>query len=289
MAANATSHTILSLTAPGVQIVPAAQQAALARAVNEHAAALCAQHPARFSFFAALPSPLAPAACLAEIAHALDVLGARGVTLFTRYGDGDSNAYLGHPALRPVWAELNARGAVVFVHPTHAAGSPPLVNPLLPGPFIDYPHETARTAMDMLVTGTKRDFPACKVILSHAGGTLALVLFRAAPGVEMVARARAAAGAPGSSVVTAGDIIADAMSFYFDLALSSSKNVLDTLVRNFPTDRILYGSDFPYAPRPAVDSFARALDAYELEAEVREDIYWRNASRLFPQLAGIQQ
>lgn len=287
MKATSTSHTILSLTSPGVQVVPLDQQPSLARSINEYAAALCAENPTKFSFFAAVPSLFSTSACIAEIAHALDVLGASGVTLFTRYGDG--SAYLGHPAFRPVWAELNARQAVVFVHPTHGPGSQGLINPLLPLPFIDYPHETARTAMDMLSTGTKRDFPDCKVILSHAGGTLPILVFRAAPGVEMISRARVAAGAPGSREVKAVDLVADAMTFYYDLALSSSKNVLDTLVRNFPTDRILYGSDFPYAPRPAIESLARHLDGYELDDGVREDIYSRNALKLFPRLASLQQ
>lgn len=209
------------------------------------------------------------------------------MTLFTRYGDGHN--YLGRAAFRPVWAELNARKAVVFVHPTHAAGSHELINPLLPSPFLDYPHETARTAMDMLATGTKRDFPECKVILLHAGGTLPILLFRAAPGVELISRARAAAGAGSGEPLKTASIIADAMTFYFDLALSSSKNVLDTLLMNFPTDRILYGSDFPYAPRPGIESLVQQLTDYKMDDEVRHDIYSRNALRLFPRLADIQE
>jgi 6-methylsalicylate decarboxylase len=156
MSKTYTSHTILSLTAPGVQVVPLPEQPALARSVNEYAAQLCSQNPEKFSFFAALPSLFSTEACLAEIAYALDVLKADGVTLFTRYGDG--NNYLGHPAFRSIWIELNARKAVVFIHPTHAA-THDMINPLLPLPFLDYPHETARTAMDMLVTHTKRATP----------------------------------------------------------------------------------------------------------------------------------
>jgi 6-methylsalicylate decarboxylase len=90
-------------------------------------------------------------------------------------------------------------------------------------------------------------------------------------------------------VAKAKDLIADAKTFYFNLALNGSKNVLGTLVRNFPADRILYGSDFPYAPRPVIEALARQLDDYELGGEMREHIYSRNVLQLFPRLSNAQQ
>jgi hypothetical protein len=46
--------------------------------------------------------------------------------------------------------------------------------------MIDYPHETTRTAMDMIMMGTRRKYPVCKVILSHAGGALPYLISRSA-------------------------------------------------------------------------------------------------------------
>lgn len=37
------------------------------------------------------------------------------------------------------------------------------------------------------------------------------------------------------------EIVEDAKSFYFDVALSGSANVLDTLLKWAPKERILYG------------------------------------------------
>src|SRR4051812_16762851 len=98
-------------------------------------------------FFAALPSLLDTEAALKEIEYALDTLKADGITLFTRYGDGAK--YLGHPDFRRIWEALNARKAVVFIHPTHTTDTR-LAHLALPQPILDYPNETAKTAMDLV-------------------------------------------------------------------------------------------------------------------------------------------
>lgn len=271
MTKTGSSTAILSLTAPGVQIAPVEQQGQLARSVNEFAAKVRDEN-SKFGFFAALPTLLDADRAIEEITYALDVLKADGVTLFTRYGDG--HYYLGNDLFRPIWKELNRRKAVVFIHPTHPLDTA-LTNPRLPQPIIDYPHETARTAFDMIITNTKRDHPDCKVILSHAGGTLPILLMRGAEGIAMMTQHNK----------TSESVLEDARSFYYDLALSSSSNVLDTLLRHFPHDHILWGSDFPYAPAIACQMFAKLLDDYDMSEETRTNICYRNAHSLFPRLA----
>ncbi|PWY68599.1 2-amino-3-carboxymuconate-6-semialdehyde decarboxylase [Aspergillus heteromorphus CBS 117.55] len=233
---NGTKKAILSLTAPGAVIAPdASKQRALARQANEYAASLRDTNPERFGFFAALPCLLDTAGTLAEIQHSLDVLHAEGVTLFTRYGPG--NQYLGHPAFKPIWEELNARKAVVFIHPTHPADTN-RVNPQLPQPAIDYPHETTRTAVDLLTTGTKRAYPDCKVILSHAGGTLPYLISR----LTTTTKSPEATYKPYTT--SPEEMVEDFKSFYFDLALSSSPAVLALLLSLVPYEHILYGREW---------------------------------------------
>lgn len=52
-----------------------------------------------------------------------------------------------------------------------------------------------------------------------------------------------------------------------------------------PKEKVLYGSDFPYATVEAELS-NKALEGYEMDAEVRKAIYRENTLRLFPRLAG---
>jgi predicted TIM-barrel fold metal-dependent hydrolase len=211
----------------------------------------------------------------------LDNLKADGITLYTRYGT--DNHYLGHPDFRAVWDLLDARGAVVFIHPTHPVDTT-VVNPSLPQPMIDYPHETTRAAVDLITSGTVRSHPNVKIILSHAGGTLPYLALRPAamlphlPGRE--------GGQPSTTVTT--NFLEDARSFYFDTALSAAPLTLALLKDFAKPGHVLFGSDYPYAPSPAISQMNKLLDAYEKKdgAFVRS-LSVEAAVELFPRLASI--
>ena len=272
------STSILSLTAPGCTLLSGPGAVKLARAVNESAASIRDSDPSSFGFFAALPPILEdiPVA-LAEIAYALDVLKADGVTLYTRYGHG--HTYLGHDDLRPIWEELNKRSAVVFIHPTHLVDTN-LVNPHLPQPMIDYPHETTRTAVDLIMSKTVHEHPNCKIILSHAGGTLPYLATRAAVMLPDY----------GLSDQSSEDFLRDAESLYYDLALSGNNYTLGLLTKFAQAEHILFGSDFPYAPTPTIRTHTSNLDGYNLSGEEeRWKINRGNALKLFPRLISIER
>lgn len=228
---------VLSVTAPGACILKGSESFKLARQLNEYAAGLRDNDPQSIGFFASLPDLLDTEAALSEIAYSLDVLHADGITIFTRYGE--NHTYLGHSSLEPIWAELNRRRAVVFVHPTHPVDTT-MVNPKLPQPALDYPHETTRAAMDMMLSGTRSKYPNCKIILSHAGGTLPYLISRVSTPMRK---------APDFAVqyrmgTTHDRLIDDFRSFYYDLALSSSPHVLDLALKIIPHDHILYGVSY---------------------------------------------
>jgi len=266
MATVGSATTMLSF--PPIDLVDNKESKAVARAANEYAATLCDSDPSHFGFFATIPTLLEIDAALEEVIYALDKLHADGVMLMTRYG----TKYLGHSSFKPMWSELNARQAVVFIHPTGGINDV-LVNEYLPAPVLDYPQETTKTALDMIISGTMRSFPDCKVILSHAGGNLPYIIGRAASLVPSLA---------GLKDKPPHEFIEDARAFYFDLALSTTSHTLDTLLKNMPIDHIMYGSDFPFGPAVATLPLARALDAYEMDDETRAKVYETNALRLFP-------
>ncbi|KAI4179474.1 MAG: hypothetical protein LQ346_007183 [Caloplaca aetnensis] len=268
------STAVLSLSAPGAMIAgDAGQVRTLARRWNEYAAELRSHYPEKFAFFAALPGLTDQQGALAEIKHAFEDLQADGITLFTSYG----GKYLGAKEFEPIWAELNQRHAVVHVHPIHSREAP-FTTPFLPQPLIDYPHESARAASDMVLSGRKRQLPNCAIILSHAGGTLPIISERLVSLSNTVF-----VGLLNEKSPRGDQILEDLKSFYFDLAISGSANVLDTLLKWAPQDHILYGSDFPFAGGVEKSSDT-ALEGYEMNDQLRRMIYRENALRLFPRL-----
>jgi len=279
---------ILSTTAPGpcVESDPSAQ-AALARQLNEYAASLRDEDHATFGFFASLPDIRNSTAALAEIAYAFDTLKADGVTLFTSYGP--NGTYLGHSDLDPVWRELNKREAVVFVHPSHPANSSGPVNAYLPDPVVDYPHETTRTAMDLITSQTLKRYPNVKVVLSHAGGTLPYIIGRLAvplrktPGVV----------ASWMAGTTHDEAMAAFRSFYYDVALSTSSHVLRTLLEMVPHDHIVYGVScganeiLSSPPVIMLTGWCRAISHTRPGQRILPS--WRNWSRLnYPRKCGVR-
>jgi predicted TIM-barrel fold metal-dependent hydrolase len=234
----------------------------MARDVNEFAAEVARAHPARFGFFATLTLPDVDGA-LVEAAYALDALGAAGVVLLANtHGE-----YLGAPAHEPLFAELNRRGAVVFVHPSTLPG------PAVPGlpPFAaDFLLDTTRAAYRLVQNGVVRRHPDLKIILSHAGGFLPYASHRLMA-TMLLEGGRAPA-----------DLLEDLRSFWFDTALSGSPAALPSLHAFAKPGHVVFGSDWPYAPAPAVRYFTGQLDAYDaLDAAGHAAIDRENAVRLF--------
>ena len=253
---------ILSLTAPGIVDWADDERRDMARKVNEYTASLGQRWPGRFGNFATLPLPDVDGSLL-EMTHALDVLGADGIVLFSNYGD----RFLGHPSFETLWAELDRRAAIVFIHPTRTS-LPELAG--IPAPFVDFPFATTRSACEMVQKGVLRRHRRVRVILSHAGGFLPYVVHR------FVSCSTTMPGAP-----TADALYEDFCRFYFDTALSSSPTAIPSLKAFADPTRILFGSDFPYAPGGPKEPFTSLLDSSSLLTEAdHADIDHRNAAAL---------
>ncbi|KAK7056052.1 amidohydrolase 2 [Favolaschia claudopus] len=270
-------RSIFTMTAPGASILSDPAEAAnLARAANEAAAAIRDAHPKQYGFFASLPSLLDTSACLSEIEYSLDTLHADGIILFTRYGT--DNHYLGHADFVKVWEALNERSAVVFIHPTHAVDTN-LVSPQLPAPMLDYPHETGRSAMDLILSGRMAKTSNCKIILSHAGGTLPYLIYRAAGMIPHTPFGK-------DLGLSTEDIVELGKRFYFDTAISANEVTLAALFKFARPGHVLFGTDYPNAPREGIDYFTRNLDGTleRMGEEIKRSVRFGAAEELFPRL-----
>jgi 6-methylsalicylate decarboxylase len=259
---------ILSVSSPSIHFVEGDAARRLARAVNEAGADYVRAHRGRFGLFATLPLPDV-AGSLAEIAHAFDRLGADGVVMMTNIG----GIYLGDPRLDAVFDELNRRKAVIFLHPT----SPACFEALAlgrPAPVIEFPFDTTRAAVNLVFSGTTKRCPEVKFILPHAGGTLPFLVQR------IVGRNRLR-----PSGMDPADALAQMQRFYCDTAGSANAHAIPSLRQLVPVTQILFGSDFPFTPEPAIAGFVEFLATSGLFTEAeRAAVAHGNARKLLPRL-----
>lgn len=255
---------VLSVSVPGVHLGDDAAARSMAREVNDYAAQVVRDRPDRFGFFATLPLPDVDGA-LAELDRTFDTLGADGVVLLANHG----GTYLGDARFDPVFAELQRRRAVVFVHPAVPPGLQPV--PGIPPFAADFLLDTTRAAINLAGSGTLDRCPDVRILLAHAGGFVPYAAYRLA---------LTAAGQG-----NAADGLRRLQRFYFDLALSSTPTVLPSLLAFTTADHVTFGSDWPYAPDAAVAGMTHRYERCELDEATRAQIDRGTAATLFPRLA----
>jgi predicted TIM-barrel fold metal-dependent hydrolase len=233
---------VVSLPPPGLDIGAGAAAAGLARRINEHYAALVAEHPGRFAALAALPPDVD--AALDELAYALDVLGLDGVGLFSNVG----GAYPGDERFAPLLEELDRRGAYAMLHPAD-----PQTVPLggFPGWLFEYPFETTRAVVSLLYGGALGRHPGIRWQLPHCGGTVPFLADRLG---TLVLRA------PDLATKVGGDPVALLARLFYDTAQSDNDAALTATLHLVDAERIVFGTDWPFAvladgpdPQPGLD------------------------------------
>jgi predicted TIM-barrel fold metal-dependent hydrolase len=256
----------------------------LTRAVGE-ALAKFADARAELGFFAPLPLPDIDGA-LAEMAHALDVLRADGIILLSH----QNGVYVGDPRYRPVYEEMNRRGAIVFVHPT--------IPPYLPGgldlslwpAYIEYAFDTTRVGANLVYNEVLREFPDIRWILAHAGGTFPYLSTRLRLMDELETHKppfpRFGTGRPFHERFPEG-VRPWLDRFYYDVALSGGGPPMAALTEFAGAERILYGSDWPFVERDfVVDQLNDLMAMRCFPGDAFAAMECRNAGKLFKRFAG---
>lgn len=280
------SKSILSITSPGTHLTPydGRRAAEMTRKANEELSAICQDHPSHFRFFASLPLPSVDES-IAEIDYVLDKLGAVGFAVLSNA----NGVYLGEKALDPVFAHLNSRQAVVFIHPTTcnvlATAGPDsqkevqAVKPLdqYPRPMMEFMFDETRAVTNLLLSGTVVKYPQISYIMSHCGCTLPSILDRI--------------GAFGSLTTGQENQSAEFRRllrerFVFDLAGFPFPNQIHGLLRilgDGGEKRLVYGTDYPFTPEKLVIGLAEQIKAGCEElftTDQQNDLYVNNAERL---------
>ncbi|WP_145958936.1 amidohydrolase family protein [Sphingobium sp. SCG-1] len=231
---------MMSAPTPGVHLGDNGAAADLARRCNDFTAGLSVETAGRLSAFATLSLPDIDAACK-EAELALN-MGFLGVGVLASYGD----IFLGDPLLDPLMSILDERGAMMFVHPVGHLSSSALAQPA-PLWMIEYPIDTTRAALNMILAGTQDRFPNIRIILAHAGGCLPFLSVRLREMSVIDSR---------FAHLTPERIDRHIAGFYYDLAQASGAATFAALGVVAQPNHLLFGSDFPYCGRQAIQNMA---------------------------------
>lgn len=231
---------VLSVSQAQPYLPDPAAAAEAAELANELYVSLCDAHRGRFLMFAALPLPHVDQA-LAEIGRAAALDPVVGFTLGCSIGQRQ----LDDPLFEPVYAELDRRGAAVFLHPLGQEDTPWLSGHALPW-LIGAPFEDTAAALRLILSGTLGRFPGIKFIVPHLGGTLPFLTAR-------ISRL-------GEEMISSG-----LRSMYYD-TVSGSAEAVASARRVVGTERLLFGTDYPYCDEPQFRRHLSCLHEAGLDA-----------------------
>lgn len=272
------SKSILSITSPGTHLKLDDDKLAIqiTQETNNEIAEICANHPSRFGFFASLPLPNVEGS-LQEIDRALDTLGAAGFAIMTNA----HGYYPGDPKLDPVFAKLNARKAVIFMHPTKCCtpghADVPKALDQFPTPMLEFFFDTTRAVVNLLLSGTVTKYQDITILVSHCGATIP-------PLVERFTAFATTILGHENSLSSAQVKELFRTRFYFDLAGFPFPDLIQGYLTVGDPGRLLYGSDYPYTPEEAAIFLSGRMEEGLRELfddDVIQKIYSGNAREIF--------
>jgi 6-methylsalicylate decarboxylase len=245
---------VLSVSQAQPYLPDAAAAAEAAKVANEEYAGLCDTHRGRFLTFATLPLPHVDQT-LDEISRAGAIDPVVGFTI----GCSVAGRQLDDPAFEPVFAELNRRGAVVFLHPVGQEDTPWLAGHNLAW-LVGAPFEDTTAALRLILAGFPSRFPSLKFIVPHLGGTIPFLLARI-------------------SRRNPDEILGGLRTMYYD-TVSKSPEALASASRVYGAGRLLFGTDYPYCDEPQFHHHLSYLSEAGLAAHELDEITGSTAASL---------
>ena len=235
---------------------------AICRYLNEVIASMVARRPERFVGLGAVPLQDVPLA-IEALNEAMRQQGLAGVEI----GGNVNGVPIGDPRFLPFFEAAAARGAAVFVHALRPSGIERLVGPPALEQVLAFPGEVGLAAASLITGGTLLRVPALRIALSHGGGSLQALLPRLRHAWRSLPALRDSLGI---------DPLQAARRLYVD-DLVYDAATLRRLIEVFGADRILAGSDYPFAIMD--QDPAGSIDALGGDAALRRALRGGNARR----------
>ena len=258
--------------------------AELARTANEALAALCAEHPERFPAFTAVLPMSDVELALAELEYTHDVLGARGIQIYTNV----LGRPVSDPRYRPIFEAMAARDLPVLVHPYRTPQTSDYAEEGLSEHEVwftfGWPYESSAFAARMVFSGIFEQLPDAKIVLHHFGGMIPSFAARIDLGFEQIFTGPGGLNPVAERAGITGPVSSHFHRFYADTALNGLVAGLRAGYDFFGPERSVFGTDAPFCQdggRTFVADTLAGIDALELAPDDRARMLEGNATRLF--------
>jgi 6-methylsalicylate decarboxylase len=250
---------VLSVSAHQPYVRKALEAVDAATFANDFYQDLVERSGGRFLAFGCLPLPHVDAA-IEEAARCLDDLHMRGVTL----GCSVLGQPLDAPTFEPVWAELDRRAAVVFLHPMGIGA--PMTDAYGLTWMVAGCYEDTTAGLRLVLSGLTTRYPNVKIIVPHLGGTIPFLWQRLLDSLDR-------------NPTSAVDVVLALRRLYYD-TVNETPAALRVTCETVGASQLLLGTDYPYL---LGDKFRRCVTYVEdsgLPAADVEAILEHNAEAL---------
>jgi predicted TIM-barrel fold metal-dependent hydrolase len=235
-----------------------AEAGAAATFLNDRYAEIVRGHPDHFASFATVPLPHVDAA-LAGLDDALGRPGVVGLAVTTAV----RGVSIADERFEPLFAELDRRGTLLFIHPAGDAAGSSLVEGLGLAWVLGAPIEDTVCVTHLIARGIPTRFPNLRIVNAHLGGALPMLLQRVENQLP-----RVAPDAPEPAGVAA-------RRMWYDTVGHGHVPALVAAASSFGTDRLVLGTDYPYVRgghhREAVDYIEAAGFSAAETAAIRDE------------------
>jgi uncharacterized protein len=262
---------VLSLSAPGADVLDAQQAPALAREFNDRLAAIVRAHPDRYAGFAHLPVA-APAQAADELERTVRESGFKGAVV----NGMTEGRFLDDPSFEPLLSRAEALNVPIYIHPNYPpeAVRKAYYDNLPSGTGValalsgwGWHAEVAVHILRMVLAGTLDRHPKLKIIIGHMGEGLPAMMDRC----DAVFSRQTKTYLGRSVSQTILDQVWITTSGFFSMAPFTAA------LMKFGPDRILFSVDYPFSKNSDGRAF---LDALPVSESDREKIAHRNADAL---------
>ena len=233
--------------------------------LNDGYAELAHRYPNRIASYVMLPLPHIDAS-LREMARGFDQLGCVGVNM----NISCLGRSIAEPEFEPIYAELNRRNAILFVHPSVTGVCSPVINDWGFRASIGNSVEDAMFVAHMIAKQIPHRYPGIRFIVPHLGGPIPMLLNRLdKQGVRDLGKL--------------GELPSvTARRFWYDTVCYGSAAAITCACEAFGADRLVTGSDYPvlqdYEEYRETFAFISRLD---LPDGAADRILHHNAQALF--------